>query len=56
MLETYWLRASHFATGDEITIADLIMVTELDMLHMLAGTSEVSVPSTKSPTVCFTSE
>ena len=42
ILERYWLRSSDFVAGEEISIADLLMVTELDMLHMLAGSDEVT--------------
>lgn len=41
MLERFWLRSSDFLTGDEISIADLLMVPELDMLEMLDGAKEV---------------
>ena len=41
MLERYWLASSSFVAGNEISIADLLIVTELDMLHMLAGANEV---------------
>lgn len=44
ILERYWLRSSDFVAGEEISIADLLMVTELDMLHMLAGSIEVIYP------------
>ncbi len=42
MLELFWLGATAFVAGDKISIADLLMVTELDMLHMLAGSDEVN--------------
>lgn len=41
MLERFWLKSSEFVAGGEISIADLLMVTELDMLEMLDGASEV---------------
>ena len=41
MLERYWLKDRLFIAGDQISIADLLMVTELDMLNTLVGASEV---------------
>lgn len=45
MLEQYWLKSSAFLAGDVISIADLLIVTELDMLHMLALSPEVGLNS-----------
>lgn len=42
LLERFWLKDGEFVAGREISIADLMMVTELDMLHMLSGSPEVS--------------
>lgn len=41
MLERFWLKDSSFIAGNEISIADLLMVTELDMLNALEGATEV---------------
>lgn len=41
MLERFWLASSSYVAGDQVSIADLLLVTELDMLHMLAGATEV---------------
>jgi hypothetical protein len=43
MLEGFWLVSSSYVAGDEISIADNLIVTELDMLQMLAGATEVRV-------------
>ena len=43
MMERYWLNGRHFVGGDKISIADLLMVTELDMLHVLDGASQVGL-------------
>lgn len=45
MLERFWLASGTFLAGSEISIADLLLVTELDMLHMLAGATEVCTPT-----------
>lgn len=42
MLESFWLASGSYLAGDDISIADLYLVTELDMLQMLAGATEVS--------------
>ena len=36
-LEHYWLASSPFVAGDDISIADLIIVMELTQLQMLEG-------------------
>lgn len=41
MLEGFWLASSSYVAGDQVSVADLLLVTELDMLHMLAGATEV---------------
>ena len=40
-LETYWLADSAFVAGGEVSIADILLLTELDMLHLLAWAQEV---------------
>ena len=40
-LQSYWLKGRPFVAGQEISIADLLMVTELDTLQLLVGASEV---------------
>lgn len=49
MLESFWLKSSAFVAGEEISIADLLMVTELDMLHMLAGSDQVQYTLKRGP-------
>lgn len=33
-IEEVWLRDSRFVAGDEVSVADLLIATELDMLHI----------------------
>jgi hypothetical protein len=49
MLDSFWLASSSYVAGNQISIADLLLVTELDMLEMLAGATEVrsfTIPDT----------
>lgn len=45
LLETIWLQDTPFVSGSNICIADLLMVTELEMLRVLSGAKEVMPPS-----------
>lgn len=47
-LETYWLAASPFVAGEEVSIADILLLTELDMLHLLAWAKEVRAVDSKA--------
>lgn len=46
MLEQFWLKDGRFVAGHDISIADVLMVTELDMLNVLAGATEVRISRT----------
>jgi len=39
-LEGYWLDGSAFVGGHEVSIADLLITTELEMLRLLAASPE----------------
>ena len=41
-LEHYWLAATPFVAGDDISIADLIIIMELTQLQMLEGARQAS--------------
>ena len=41
-LESYWLADTKFVAGTAVSIADLLICTELSMLRMLDGAQEVS--------------
>ncbi len=45
-LEGYWLASTPYMAGEDISIADLLVVMELTQLHMLNGALKVS------PRVC----
>ena len=40
-LEGCWLDGSAFVAGHEVSIADLLVITELEMLRLLAASPEV---------------
>ena len=40
-LERYWLASTPFMAGEDISIADLLVVMELTQLHMLDGALKV---------------
>ena len=42
-LEHYWLAATPFVAGDDISIADLIIIMELTQLQMLEGAPQASL-------------
>ena len=55
MLEKFWLKHTSFVGGSKISIADVLMVTELDMLHVLDGAPVVGLatnPSCSKPQSC----
>lgn len=41
-LEHYWLASTPFVAGDDISIADLIIIMELTQLQMLEGARQAS--------------
>ena len=41
-LEHYWLASTPFVAGDDISIADLIIIMELTQLQMLEGALQAS--------------
>ena len=41
-LESYWLKSTPFVPSPDISIADLLIVTELEQLRLLVGALEVS--------------
>ena len=41
-LEHYWLAATPFVAGNDISIADLIIIMELTQLQMLEGALQAS--------------
>ena len=39
-MESFWLSGSAFVAGPEVSIADLLIITELEMLRLLAASPE----------------
>ena len=43
-LETFWLASTKFVAGSEISVADLLIATELAGLRLLDGAQQVVWP------------
>ena len=44
-MESFWLSGSEFVGGHEVSIADLLVITELEMLRLLAASPEARIPN-----------
>ncbi len=44
-MESFWLSGGEFVGGREVSIADLLVITELEMLRLLAASPQARCPA-----------